>query len=287
MKYLASHIPLSAIYLAARCAVTLGFFTAFHAHADVWSYVDERGVAHFASSQMDARYELFFREVTALEPVAKATSTAPTTVPKQPVVLVSAATARLIAYMESAPGYKAAQHHVRAAAQAHHVEYPLLLALITAESGFDATAVSPKGAMGLMQLMPATARRYGVVPDHKANLQKKLFDPKTNINAGTRYLRDLIEMFPGRTDLALAAYNAGEGAVQRAGNKIPNYPETQNYVRTVTQIYAGLKPAPSPVQTASAASPTGKRPEKVFYGNGYTLNVNPQPGATGRGNMPE
>ena len=280
-------MPLSAVQCVARCAVAFGACVAFYAHADVWSYVDERGVAHFASSQMDARYELFFREVTALEPLPKA---APT-VTNEPVVAVSASTARLIAYMESAPGYKAAQHHVRAAAQTHQVEYPLLLALITAESGFDTAAVSPKGAMGLMQLMPDTARRYGVVSDHKASLQKKLFDPKTNINAGTRYLRDLLAMFPGRTDLALAAYNAGEGAVQRAGNKIPNYPETQNYVRTVTQIYAGLKPAPAPVQTSpQTATPTavgGTRTARVFYGPGYTLNLNPQPGASGRGNMPE
>ena len=63
---------------------------------------------------------------------------------------------------------------------------------------------------------------------------------------GTRYLSDLIKMFPGRLDLALASYNAGEGAVQRAGNKIPNYPETQNYVKTVTQMYMALKPPPPP-----------------------------------------
>ena len=98
-----------------------------------------------------------------------------------------------------------------------------------------------------MQLMPDTARRYGVDSDKKMAIEKKLVDPKINVKTGTRYLRDLINMFPGRLDLALASYNAGEGAVQKAGNKIPNYKETQNYVKTVMQLYNGLKP-PAAVQ---------------------------------------
>jgi soluble lytic murein transglycosylase-like protein len=134
------------------------------------------------------------------------------------------------------------------ASQANGIDYSLLKALITAESGFNPLAVSPKGAVGLMQLIPPTAARYGVVASKNATVEKKLTDPKVNIRAGARYLADLIRMFPGRLELALAAYNAGEGAVQRAGNKIPNYPETQNYVKTVLKIYAGLaqaKAAPS------------------------------------------
>jgi hypothetical protein len=95
--------------------------------------------------------------------------------------------------------------------------------------------------------------------DRRTSQQQKLFDPHTNIHAGSHYLRDLLTLFKGQLDLALAAYNAGEGAVQKAGNKIPNYPETQNYVRTVTQMYAALKP-PAPPQAIPAKALEPKRP---------------------------
>ncbi len=94
--------------------------------------------------------------------------------------------------------------------------------------------------------MPDTARRYGLDGDKRVALAQKLTDPRINIKTGTRYLRDLINMFPGRLELALASYNAGEGAVQRAGNQIPNYKETQNYVKTVMQLYLVLKPPAPP-----------------------------------------
>lgn len=93
-----------------------------------------------------------------------------------------------------------------------------------------------------MQLMPATAQRYGVQADDRLSLEAKLHDPRVNIAAGSHYLADLIRMFGGSLELALAAYNAGEGAVRRAGNRIPGYPETQNYVKTVMQRYAQRKP---------------------------------------------
>ena len=218
------------------------------AHADVWTYVDAQGVTHFSSTQLDARYEVFFRGRSSLDAVEGAGDeiVAPAAAPE-----VSTATARMIAYLESAPGFKAVQSHMRTAASTHSVDFALLQALIATESGFDASAVSPKGAMGLMQVMPATAARYGVASDRAGSAERKLADPKININTGTRYLRDLIRMFPGQLELALAAYNAGEGAVQKAGNKIPNFKETQNYVKTVMQLYAGLNPqaarSPAPV----------------------------------------
>jgi hypothetical protein len=134
-----------------------------------------------------------------------------------------------------------------------------------------------------MQLMPGTAARYGVPTDKKPHVgitqQQKLFDAQTNIGAGSRYLRDLLNLFNGKLDLALAAYNAGEGAVQRAGNKIPNYPETQNYVKTVMQMYAALKPPapqPSPVLTPEpkkAVSPDPLRPIRG-RGNGLPTSSN-------------
>lgn len=112
------------------------------------------------------------------------------------------------------------------------LEPRLLLAVISAESGFRAKAVSPKGAQGLMQLMPATARRLGVSDP---------FDPEQNVRAGARYLVELLRMFDDDLRLALAAYNAGENAVLRAGRAIPPYPETRQYVTRVMDRYRALQ----------------------------------------------
>jgi soluble lytic murein transglycosylase-like protein len=114
------------------------------------------------------------------------------------------------------------------AANRHQVDARLLHAVIQAESAYDANAISSAGAVGLMQLMPDTARRYGV-----ANRN----DPVQNIDGGTHYLKDLLRMFNSNLDLAVAAYNAGENAVIRHNNSIPPYPETQNYVKIVKALY--------------------------------------------------
>ncbi len=212
------------------------------ARADVWGYIDERGVAHFSDQKVDDRYELFYKGGESFDTTKTPQGTPEPTA--RPVV-VPTVPAKLLAFFEVSPNYKAIKHHIKEASNTYKVDYELLQALIAAESGFDVGAVSPKGAIGLMQLMPDTARRYGVEGDKKMSLERKLNDPKINVRAGTRYLRDLIAMFPGQLELALASYNAGEGAVQRAGNKIPNYKETQNYVKTVMQLYMGLKPPKS------------------------------------------
>ena len=104
----------------------------------------------------------------------------------------------------------------------------LIFCLMNQESGFAARATSPKGAQGLMQLMPATAARYGV---------RNPYDAAQSISAGARYLKDLLQMFNGRLDLALAGYNAGEGAVIKYGYQIPPYSETRNYVRLISARY--------------------------------------------------
>lgn len=104
----------------------------------------------------------------------------------------------------------------------------LVHAVISAESAYDTNAISRAGAVGLMQLMPGTAKRYGVV--NRRN-------PVDNVDGGTRYLRDLLAMFDNNLLLALAAYNAGEGAVKEYGNKIPPYDETKNYVIKVIDFY--------------------------------------------------
>jgi soluble lytic murein transglycosylase-like protein len=109
----------------------------------------------------------------------------------------------------------------------------LIFCLMHQESRFSNNATSYKGAQGLMQLMPGTAARYGVTNP---------YDVAQSIMGGTRYLKDLLQMFNGRVDLALAGYNAGEGAVIKYGYNIPPYSETRNYVRLITARYA-MKPA--------------------------------------------
>lgn len=111
----------------------------------------------------------------------------------------------------------------------------LLRAIVHVESRFNTAAVSPKGAIGLMQVMPATATGLGVTDP-----ATRLFDPAVNLDAGARLLRQLLDQFKDRPELAIAAYNAGPGAVLKHGRGIPPYPETQAYVRDVTAEYTRL-----------------------------------------------
>lgn len=122
---------------------------------------------------------------------------------------------------------------------------PLLLySIMHQESTFKPGAISPKGARGLMQLMPPTARRFGV---------SSIFDPQQNIEGGARYMRFLLDLFEGNVELALAGYNAGEGAVMKYGYRIPPYRETQEYVRRITRRY-GLIRDPLAARSASSLS---------------------------------
>jgi soluble lytic murein transglycosylase-like protein len=114
----------------------------------------------------------------------------------------------------------------------YNVDPLLIFAQMSQESSFQGKATSPKGARGLMQLMPATAIRWGV---------KNIYNPKQNIEAGVKYMRWLLDTFGGDVKLALAAYNAGEGAVKKYGNKIPPYSETKNYVARISAHYDKIK----------------------------------------------
>lgn len=236
------------------------------AKADIWGYVDADRMPHLTPTQLDERYELLRRDSVAVEPYKRmessraAAAASPEPQPTPVTVTVAAGpqatplSPKQVNFFERSKSYKAVSPLLKEASLKHGIDYSLLKALITAESGFNPDAVSPKGAVGLMQLIPPTAERYGVSSSKGVTIEAKLTDPKVNIRAGARYLADLIKMFPGRLELAIAAYNAGEGAVQRAGNKIPNYPETQNYVKTVMQLYNGLGltlgKTPKPVVTA-------------------------------------
>jgi len=138
---------------------------------------------------------------------------------------------------------------IEAAAALHQLSPSLVKAVIRAESAFDQWAVSSKGAQGLMQLMPHTARRFGVSDP---------FNARQNIFAGTQYLRILLDMFGGDVTLALAGYNAGENAVRRHGG-VPPYKETRNYVRKVRRFLGSSSTATAaPVDAASFFVPSGR-----------------------------
>ena len=182
------------------------------ARADIFSFTDERGVVHFTNIPgLDRRYKLIMREAGSRVPQSGQ------------------------AWMPSEADIRRFSSIVDTASRSHGVEPALVQAVITAESGFNPNALSRKGASGLMQLMPDTARRYGV---------RNIFDPVENIHGGVRYLKDLLAMFNGDMRLALAGYNAGENAVIRAGNRVPPYPETQNYVPKVIDIYHRFRARP-------------------------------------------
>jgi soluble lytic murein transglycosylase-like protein len=141
-------------------------------------------------------------------------------------------------------------HAVEQAAAQHAVPADLIHSVIQVESNYNPYAVSPKGARGLMQLIPATARRFGVAD---------VFDPAENIQGGAKYLRYLLDLFNGNYTLAVAAYNAGEAAVTRYGD-VPPYPETRNYVQLVGKRLEAIRPAAPPAPAVSEVKPGAAEP---------------------------
>jgi len=244
----------------AACLLAVGTVVgAMPAAAEVWGYIDDSGHAHVASTQVDERYRLFFKGDVASTDDAIAKPAAPV-----PADTASAAAAlppslqRLLNDNESSRYQGLIEHH----ASRESVDPALVKAIIAAESAFAPNAVSPKGALGLMQVMPQTAARYGVSSDKKRSAEQKLLDPAVNLQVGTRYLRDLLARFADNISLALAAYNAGENAVEKNKNRIPPYRETIEYVKRVQQLYAALRPEAVPAvssQGASSSAPHGKR----------------------------
>jgi len=144
-------------------------------------------------------------------------------------------------------------HHIAAAASLHNVSTQLVRAVIQVESDFDSLARSSKGAQGLMQLMPETARQLGV---------SNAFDPRQNIFAGVRYLRILLDMFSGDVSLATAAYNGGASNVQRY-NGVPPFKETRNYVAKIQSLLSGLG---LPMATTASPSMTSYAPSDNPFG---------------------
>ena len=179
------------------------------AQADVYRYVDAEGAVLFTNVPPDSRYKIYLKEKRQIpDPVAQTLAS------------------ELRYYDEEARSRYS--RHIFEAARLTRLEPALIHAVISAESGYNPFARSRKGAVGLMQLMPDTAKRYGV---------KNRLDPAQSIHGGARYLRDLIRLFNNDLQLAVAAYNAGENAVVRHGNRIPPYSETMTYVPRVMSYY--------------------------------------------------
>ena len=177
--------------------------------------------------------------------------------PADAVVVQKATTIKVPAVLAGhhiSSGNPAIDSLVHEAAGINGLDPCLVLSVMRAESSFNRTAVSIKGASGLMQLMPATATRFGV---------KNIFDPRENVFAGTRYLRWLLDRFSGDVRLALAGYNAGEGAVEYYGHRIPPYLETQNYVRIIysrySNVHLGSLPAPPVIEAVKPAELPGEK----------------------------
>jgi soluble lytic murein transglycosylase-like protein len=176
------------------------FSVGLSVHADIYRYIDENGVMHFTNTPTSSKqkFKLFLREKPKIN-----------------------------------PRYSTQKYDdiIANASQQHGVSFPLLKAIIKAESGFDPRAVSKKGAKGLMQIMPENFKPLGI---------KDPFDPSQNIHAGARYFKQMYDRFKGKLSLSLAAYNAGPTAVERY-KTIPPYEETEAYVERVLKFYYNYK----------------------------------------------
>jgi len=168
-------------------------------YADIYMYVDENGVRHFSNVPTSGQFEVFLRDRKARKGIGRSSTRF------DPLIT--------------------------SASKKHRVAFPLVKAVIKAESDFNPKAVSRKGAKGLMQIMPQNYRHLNITNP---------FNPRENIMGGTRYLRYLLDRFDGKISLSLAAYNAGPEAVERYQG-IPPYKETRNYVKKVLRYYRHFK----------------------------------------------
>jgi len=183
----------------------------------VYIYTDDSGAVHLTNVPEDRRYAVLI----------------PSSSPARTVPAAGLAAAASSSAARNAMADRPFKTLVDIASASAGIDSALLHAVITVESNYNPRAVSKKGAAGLMQLMPETARRYNVAD---------VFDPAQNIRAGAQYLADLMKMFGNNVRLALAAYNAGEGAVVKYGMQVPPYPETVAYVPKVIDYYGRYRP---------------------------------------------
>jgi soluble lytic murein transglycosylase-like protein len=196
----------SFLLIAGACAALLATRAAV---ATIFAFTDAQGTVHYSNVPVDTRYKV------VIETAAPAG--------------VTAETPPLGALLRKSAQYSKV---IESAARASRLEPALVQAVMVAESGGDPNALSKRGARGLMQLMPATARLYGV---------RNVFDPEQNVRAASQYLRDLTDRYQNDLELVLAAYNAGPTAVDLSGGRIPPLRETLDYVPRVLRIYSRLR----------------------------------------------
>jgi len=235
------------VNLAARLATACLAVLPSVAHAELWGYVDGAGVAHVAATQVDSRYRLVLGDAAASEG----------RVPGK-----TDGARGLLTWLEFAPEVRSLQPVLREAAKAHGVDIELLKAVIAVESGFNPRVVSPRGAIGLMQITPETADRYATRQEAQRPAAERLLDARTNVLTGARMLADLTRRY-GRIDVALAAWNAGEATVRRHGGGMPPIAETQAHVHLVLELYWALLQTNLPrgahqLQVHSAASTSAR-----------------------------
>jgi len=227
-------------------SIALTLILTGQASADIYRTVSDEGVVTFTNTPSDRRAEVVVKE--AKQPKAQAKAKNVSTAAKQEFHSLAEAKARK-----------------------HDVDPKLVKAVIRAESNWNPWAVSPKGALGLMQLMPSTARDMGVVDP---------FSPEENIDGGVRYLRYLLDKFNGNLTLSLAAYNAGPGLVERS-RTVPAIPETRTYVRRVIDDYSGMGGTVGAAEQGAKAKERDNRIVRVIMENGTILFTNLHP-ASGR-----
>lgn len=263
---------------------------ASNAYADVWGYVDEAGNTHFASKQIDARYQLYYKttQTGIVSPAIlrrRLSSRALVFNPKADAAAGKKAR-NLARRIQHSSAFKQVRPLLQREAAAKGINFALLKALVAVESGFNPRAVSSAGAVGLMQIMPNTARGLGLRSTSKSSVAQQLTNPATNVRLGTRYLQQMLRQFGGRVDLALAAYNAGPGAVRKR-MAVPNYPETQNYVRTILAIYQTLTHSTLPVSSSlqQTSTPHNSRRKQLVLGSA-SKPAKPKPDAVAHITIP-
>ena len=241
--------------------------------ADIYAFVDNNGVRHLSNVPNDPRYKLVMRTPAYSKQATQPSSYAPGNLYGSTVITprnyAQNATRAKPRQVNEQNRQRFAADVNRIAAQ-YRLEPALMHAVISAESSYNPWAVSPKGAMGLMQLMPGTAERFGI---------SNPYDPIANMHGGARYLRWLLDRF-NDPQLAVAAYNAGEGAVQKYGNQIPPYQETQTYVTRVLDFYQRYRTGPynaGALAMTTSYNNTGNMGRAPSGGGGVTI-ITPRTG---------
>ena len=197
----------------------------------------------------------------AAKSAAKSAAKPAPTGPPAPIVMSGPMTTQTVEYgLVTTTGNPQYDEFVKQSAARNGVDPQLVIAVMRHESGFNLRARSYKGACGLMQLMPDTARRFGVTD---------IYNPAQNIEGGTKYLRFLLDTFNGDIELVLAGYNAGENAVVRSGYQVPRYRETQAYVKNISARYSAVKNQSVRTKTVAAAAAP---PEATTMSSGRLSN---------------